>query len=181
MIVKRDTEIIVIGSHAPGLLVHTDRIPIAGETLIGWDFTEPVDGGKGSNQAIAAARLDARTAFVGCVGRDRKGYEAKKWMKSNGIDTRCLYYSDHSSTGIGFIILNRKGVPAMVTAMGANNDLNEEMITKSLDLHRNARLMLTQFEIPPEIALFAVRESIARNLLTIVNPAPAASIPLNDF
>ena len=69
---NNSSRIVVVGSHAPGILLRVKRIPVAGETVIGWDFQEPKDGGKGSNQAIAAALLGGSVSFVGCVGIDRR-------------------------------------------------------------------------------------------------------------
>ena len=83
-------EIVVVGSHAPAFYIRTSRIPLAGETVIGWDFEEPRDGGKGSNQAIAAARLGANVAFIGMVGKDRLGNTLYEWFKEEKVDSRWL-------------------------------------------------------------------------------------------
>lgn len=174
-------QIIVVGSHAPGLFMRVHRPPLAGETLIGWDFQEPVDGGKGSNQAIAAARLGMRTAFVGCVGRDSLGDEVKRWFEKEGIDSRFLYRSDATSTGAGFILLDDNGVPAMVTSMGANEDLTVDKVERALQAFVGATVLLTQFEIQPSVALFAARLAHSNGILSIVNPAPAAKISLAEF
>jgi ribokinase len=174
-------QIVVVGSHAPGLFLRVHRPPLAGETLIGWDFHEPVDGGKGSNQAIAAARLGMRTSFVGCVGKDHLGDEVERWFEQEGIDSHYLYRSDKTGTGAGFILLDDEGVPAMVTAMGANEELDENQVRKALDGLAGARVLLTQFEIQPKIALYAARLARSKGIFTIVNPAPAAEISLPDF
>jgi ribokinase len=158
--------------------MRVQRIPLAGETVLGWDFHTPMDGGKGSNQAIAAARLDAGTAFVGCVGRDRLGDECEQWLQQAGVDTRCLFRSDTMATGAGFILLDAAGVPAMVTAPGANDDLSAEAVDQALEKLAGARVLLTQFEIQPAVALHAARRARERGMLAIVNPAPAAQGPL---
>jgi ribokinase len=169
-------QIVVVGSHAPGLFVRVQRIPLAGETVIGWDFQEPIDGGKGSNQAIAAAKLGVETSFVGCLGRDRLGQEAARWMGEVGIDLRFTSYSETCSTGIGFIILNENGVPAMVTSMGANEELDRQHVDMALKSLRGAKVMLTQFEIRPEVALHASSVARENQMTAIINPAPAAEI-----
>ena len=171
-------QVVVVGSHAPGLFVRVHRTPQAGETVIGWDFQEPIDGGKGSNQAIAASRLGLRTSFVGCIGHDRLGEELKEWLQKERIDARHLYTCKEKGTGIGFIILDDEGVPAMVTSMGANEELNEKMVERAIRDFADARILLTQFEIRPEVALHAARVARQNGLLTIVNPAPARDIPL---
>jgi ribokinase len=174
-------QVVVVGSHAPGLFVRVHQSPRAGETVIGWDFQEPIDGGKGSNQAIAASRLGLRTSFVGCIGHDRLGKELKKWFQKEHIDARHLYTCKEKGTGIGFIILDDEGVPAMVTSMGANETLNERMVERAIRDFADARVLLTQFEIRPEVALHAARVARQNGLLTIVNPAPAMDIPINSL
>jgi ribokinase len=163
------------------LFVRVHRIPLAGETVIGWDFQEPMDGGKGSNQAIAAARLGARTSFVGRLGRDRLGHEAVKWMTDAGVDLRFTSFSEARSTGMGFIILNEHGVPAMVTAMGANEELDRPQVETALASLTGAKVMLTQFEILPDVALHAAADARRHGMTSIVNPAPAADISSGDL
>ena len=174
-------EIIVVGSHAPGILIHTERIPVAGETVMGWGFEEPVDGGKGSNQAIAASRLGAMTAFIGCVGKDRIGEQARELMDNSGVETRCLYEVDDTPTGLGFIILNRNGVPAMVSSDGANGVLDEQMVGHGFACLGYPRVLLTQFEIRPEIAIYAARIARDHGSISIINPAPAVDVYLQDL
>jgi ribokinase len=133
-----------------------------------------VDGGKGSNQAIAAARLGAKAGFVGYVGKDRIGDEGERWMREAGVDTKWLLRSQTLSSGVGFIILDEHGVPAMVTSLGANIELCEEDVEQALDDWKSAKVMLTQFEIKPRVALYAARKARQLGMLAIVNPAPAS-------
>ena len=174
----KTTEILVVGSHIPGLFMRVKRPPIAGQTVIGWDYQEPVDGGKGSNQAIAAAKLGGRVSFVGCLGSDRIGDEGVRWMKEAGVDVSHVRRSRTSSSGVGFILLDEFGVPAMVACMGANAELSREDIDRALEDASASRVLLTQFEIPPEIALYAARCARDRGIRTIVNPAPAPETPV---
>ena len=174
-------EVIVVGSHAPGILMRTKRIPVAGETVMGWGYEEPVDGGKGSNQAIAAARLGLDTAFIGCVGNDRIGKIAREWMSNAGVDTHCLYEVDNLPTGIGFILLNEDGIPAMATSAGANYALNENLVRQGFETLGPPRVLLTQFEIRPEIALFAAEFARTLGAISIINPAPAANIAIRSL
>lgn len=174
-------EILVIGSHAPGILIHSNRIPHPGETVIGWGYEEPVDGGKGSNQAIATARLGAKTAFIGCVGNDRIGKIGRDLITNAGVDCQFLIESDTMSSGIGFIILNHDGIPAMVTAMGANSEVDEKMFLDAVNYYGIPKVVLTQFEIKPEVACTVAK--IAQNLgiVSIINPAPAVDLDLQNF
>lgn len=169
-------EIVVVGSHAPGLFIHVERIPVAGETVMGWDYHEPVDGGKGSNQAVAAARLGASVRFVGCLGRDERGDVAKQWLEAEGIDTAYVTRSTKQATVGGFVMLDKDGVPAIVAAMGANGDLTRGDVDRALAASRQARVLLTQFEIEPSVALYAARRAREQKMTTIVNPAPAARV-----
>jgi ribokinase len=166
-------QLVVIGSHAPALVLRVNRVPVAGETVMGWGYEEPIDGGKGSNQAIAAARLGARVAFVGCVGQDRHGDLAESLLREAGVDTRFLKRSPTTPTVGGFVILRQDGVPAIVATMGANAEVGHAEVDVALQHCPNARLLLTQFEIDPEVALYAVQRAKARGLTTILNPAPA--------
>jgi ribokinase len=172
-------EIAIVGSHAPGLFMRVKQPPLPGETIIGWDFQEPVDGGKGSNQAIAAAKLGARVSFIGCLGNDRLGDQGEEWMAQAGVDTRFIRRTA-AHTGIGFILLDDHGVPAMVTSLGANAELTHMEIERALG-QLQAPLLLTQFEIPMQIALQAVQYARERGMLTIVNPAPAPDGMLPGF
>jgi ribokinase len=157
------------------------RVPVAGETVIGWDFDEPKDGGKGSNQAIASARLGVLTSFVGCVGADRLGVECEGWLREEGIDLRYLFTSKSKSTGVGFIILNEGGVPAMITSMGANEELSCAQVEIALAGLSGAKVMLTQFEIRPEVALYSAKVAHDHHMISIVNPAPATKISLTKL
>ena len=155
------------------------RPPSTGETIIGWEYAEPVDGGKGSNQAIAAARLGARVSFVGCLGQDRLGDQGESWMVQAGVDTRFVRRAA-SNTGVGFIMLDERGVPAMVTCMGANAELTSAEVCTALD-QLKGQILLTQFEILPEVALEGARHARQLGMLTIVNPAPAPTEPLSGL
>ena len=174
-------QIVVVGSHAPGITVQVKRIPVAGETVIGWNLEDAIDGGKGSNQAIAAARLGAPTGFVGCIGKDRLGAECERMLKAEGVEISHLYISDSEGTGAGIIILDEYGVPAMVTSLGANEELTGQQVESALAAYRGAEVMLTQFEIPAEVALHAARTARHADMITIVNPAPATQVDLSDL
>jgi ribokinase len=171
-----NTEIIVVGSHAPGLFLRVKKIPLAGETVIGWDFQEPKDGGKGSNQAIAAALLGGKVSFVGCVGNDRVGLEGEIWMREVGVDTAFLRKHASVSSSVGFNLLDENGIPAMVTSFGANAEITRDQIIEAFSHTPNAKVMLTQFEIPLDIALFAIEQASKIGLIPIINPAPAMDI-----
>lgn len=176
-----DIDIVVVGSHAPGILVRVKRIPKAGETVIGWDFHEPKDGGKGSNQAIAASLLGGKTSFVGCFGRDRIGEEGENWLHEVGVDTTYLKKHDTITSGVGFIILDENGIPAMVTSIGANAELTKDDVTQALQAMPSAKVMLTQFEMPIEVAIHAAKVAKSLGMVSIINPGPAPEKPINGL
>ncbi len=173
--------IVVVGSHAPGISVRVNHIPAAGETVIGWNLHEPQDGGKGTNQAIAATRLGAKTSFVGCIGIDRRGIVCENLLQQEGVEISHLYRSESTETGAGLIILDKNGVPAMVSTMGANDELTCSQVEKALSEIKDAGILLTQFEIKLEVALFAIEAARRRNITTILNPAPATQVNLADL
>lgn len=176
-----DSDIIVVGSHAPGIFIRVKRVPKAGETVIGWDFDEPKDGGKGSNQAIAAARLAGKVCFVGCVGKDRLGIEGKRWLEEAGVNTDFLIEHDQISSGIGFILLSEDGIPAMVTSMGANAAIKEVDIDLALSAAHDAKIVMTQFELPISTAMYAMKKARELGKLSILNPGPAPEEPISDL
>ena len=165
--------IVVVGSHAQGLFMRVQRIPRPDETVLGWDYQEALDGGKGSHMAIACSRLGQPTSFVGCVGQDRLGEIGIGWMRESGVDLTYLKRSAGTHTGVGFVVIDPAGIPAISVAMGANADLTTADIEAAEPLLGQARVMLTVFEIPVAIALFAARLAKQHGITTILTPAPA--------
>jgi ribokinase len=174
-------EVVVIGSHVQGMFMRVPRFPVADETILAFDFKEALDGGKGSHQAIACARLGLPTHFIGSVGRDRLGKIGASWMADSGVDLAYLKWNDHVSTGCGFVMVNPLGIPAMVTAMGANMELQPADIDRALSLIRQAKLVLITFEIPIETALYASTKAKEAGAITILTPGPAAPISRHAF
>jgi len=174
-------EVVVIGSHVQGMFMRVPRFPVADETILASDFREALDGGKGSHQAIACARLGLPTHFIGSVGRDRLGNIGASWMADSGVDLEYLKWNDHVSTGCGFVMVNPSGIPAMVTAMGANMELQPADIDRALSLIRRAKLVLITFEIPIETALYASSKAKDTGATTILTPGPAALVSRHAF
>jgi ribokinase len=166
--------VVVVGAHAPGVLMRVSRIPAAGETVLAKDYSEPLDGGKGSNQAIAAARLGESVAFVGRVGMDSRGEQAAELLRDNGVDIRYLLRSDSQPTGTGINLLDDDGIPAMVTVPGANAELSADDVDRALAGLSAAMILLVQLEIPVDVALHALRVGKALGMLTVLNAAPAS-------
>lgn len=170
---ESDPRIVVIGAHAPGVLVRVDRIPIAGETVIAREYSEPLDGGKGSNQALAVSRLGEPVAFVGKIGSDARGREAEALLRDSGVNTRHLLRSESQPTGNGVNLLDADGTPAMITVTGANAELSVEDVELALTELSSAKVLLVQLEIPVEVALHALKRGKQLGMLTVLNAAPA--------
>jgi ribokinase len=166
-----------VGSHVQGLFMRVSRFPSADETVLGWDFREALDGGKGSHQAIACARLGLPTHFVGRVGRDRLGDIGVRWMADAGVEMTYLFRSETKATGCGFVMINPEGVPAMTTAMGANEDLSPFDVDYAEPVLAIARLALVTFEIPLPTAFHALQRAKELGAFTILTPGPAEPLP----
>ncbi|MBS4224174.1 ribokinase [Lederbergia citrea] len=164
-------KILVIGSYNVGLACQTDRVPVWGETLIGHSFSES-NGGKGANQAVAAARLGGDVAFVGCLGNDRFGDEGLRMLESENIDISGVRRSKNKSTGVGFIFLNSEGENCILVDPGANHDLlpNDESVLEKID---EADIIVCQLENRLDTVREALRYAQQLGKTVILNPAPA--------
>ncbi|MFI8495718.1 ribokinase [Peribacillus butanolivorans] len=164
-------KILVVGSYNVGMVVNTYRLPVWGETLIGNGFTEG-PGGKGSNQAVAAARLGGEVCFVGCVGEDRYGDDAIRMLESEYVDISYLKRTNKSKTGIGFIFLNEHGENSIIVDSGANLRLqpNDPSIPLSID---KADIVLVQLENDINTIEETIKISKEKGKTVILNPAPA--------
>jgi len=171
------TGVVVVGSHVQGLFMCVDHFPTADETVLGWDYKEALDGGKGSHQAIACARLGLPTHFVGRIGKDRLGETGAGWMSEAGMDLTFLYRSEKTATGSGFVMINPQGVPAITTAMGANEEFSPGDVDRAEPVLKRAKLVLVTFEIPVKTALHAVRRAKELGAFTILTPGPAEPLP----
>lgn len=176
----KKARVLVVGSYATGLVMETERLPQKGETLIGWGF-RAVHGGKGSNQAVQAARLGAKVAFLACVGRDAYGDKLEALMREEGVSLSGVSRHAELPTGVGFIIVDRAGHNLITVDLGANRALTPETLAARADLFDAADVVLAQMEIPVETALAAMRMGRARGKTTILNPAPAADLTSHDL
>ena len=168
--------VVVVGSHVQGLFMRVPRFPVADETVLGWDFKEALDGGKGSHQAIACARLGLPTHFVGRVGRDRLGDTGASWMAEAGVDLSYLVRSEQTATGCGFVMINPEGIPAMTTAMGANAEFCNKDIDCAEAIFSHAKLVVITLEIPIFTALYAAKLAKSLGAFTILTPGPAEPV-----
>src|SRR5262245_52755315 len=159
--------VVVVGSYVQDLAWRCAKFPAAGETVIGRFALGP--GGKGSNQAVAAARAGAATCFVGAVGRDAFAEEARRFYRAEGIAARFIEKPAHA-TGTAAILVNAAGQNEIVVALGANAALARQDLDATL--LRRARVVVTQLESNLAAAAHALRLARRTGVTTILNPAP---------
>lgn len=167
--------IYVIGSSNTDMVVKTDRLPLPGETLLGGTFfLNP--GGKGANQAVAAARLGGRVSFVTNLGNDLFGSQALEHFQQENINTEFVNLDDNEPSGVALINVDAKGENTIVVAPGANNNLTAQELIPFFKSVKAPALVLVQFEIPIASVELIIQECAAKHIPIIVNPAPANKI-----
>lgn len=168
--------IIVLGSFNADLVMYVDRLPKPGETIHGRRFTTG-PGGKGSNQAVAAARLGAEVHFVGRVGIDsfaNIGFEL--WQKE-GVETRYISRDSNQSTGIASIAVDQSGENIIMVALGANLAVTEADLQAASSVITGADVLLVQLETNLDAVAHTLRMAHEAGVTTILNPAPAVTLP----
>jgi ribokinase len=164
--------ILVVGSANMDLVAFADRLPAPGETLLGGAF-QSFAGGKGGNQAVAAARAGGKVAFLGRVGNDLFGARLRSGLEEDGVDTRLLGTVDGAS-GVA-IIMSGGGNNMIVVAPGANDAVTADAIDKSA--FAGIRFVLAQLETPLDGVIAAARQARAVGATFILDPAPARALP----
>lgn len=160
-------DVVVVGSLNLDLVATADRLPGPGET-VGGDRYDEFAGGKGLNQAVAAARAGARVAMLGCVGDDDAGERLRSIVRDEGIDDRRLTTIPDTPTGRALITVDRDAENSIVVVPGANGH-----VAVDPEALPPAHVLLTQFEVPLAAVTTAVRAARAAGAVTILNPAPA--------
>jgi ribokinase len=164
--------IVVVGSLNMDLVVRTLRHPQIGETVIGHDFhTYP--GGKGANQAVAAARLGSKVIMIGKVGNDQFGDALLQAVTTDGVNTQYISRDTEVPTGVAVITVDDLGKNTIVVASGANSHLSPNEIDVSRDAFRGASILLLQLECPLNAVERAIDIAKRSNMQIVLNPAPA--------
>jgi ribokinase len=169
-------KIIVVGSSNTDLIVKLDRIPGPGETIVGGAFTT-ASGGKGANQAVAAARAGGNVTLIARVGRDAWGDQAVAGFRREGIDVDYVFRDESASSGVALIFVAKNGENSIGVALGANANLSPADIVQAKGVFDDARVLLIQLEIPLESVETAIELAAKAGLRIILNPAPARQIP----
>ncbi|HOB80062.1 MAG TPA: ribokinase [Ornithinibacter sp.] len=168
-------KIAVIGSANADLAVRVARRPLGGETVAGSAVvTSP--GGKGANQAAAAALLGGEVSFVGRVGRDGHGALLRDALRSSGVDVAALGDSE-APTSVALIVLTPDGENSIIVAGGANQQVTPDYLRQAASAWADAALVVAQLEVPLEAVEFAAAECRARGVRFLLNAAPAAHLP----
>ena len=164
--------IVVVGSINVDLVVRVATLPRPGETVLGGRFAS-VPGGKGANQAVAAARAGGRTTFVARVGDDSMGHAAINAFRAEGIETDFITITPHGPTGVALILVDASGENSIAVAGGANDRLCTDDIERARPAIEAADVILLQLEVPLEAVAHAVTIAKAAGTRVILNPAPA--------
>src|SRR3546814_458716 len=165
-------KVVVIGSLNMDLVTRAPRLPKGGETLIGESFCT-IPGGKGANQAVAAARLGAKVSMVGCVGSDAYGQQLRGALLAEGIDCQSVSVVAGSS-GVALIVVDDNSQNAIVIVAGANGVLTPDVLDRFDEVLRSADVIICQLEVPDATVGHALKRGRELGKTVILNPAPAS-------
>ena len=164
-------DVLVVGSINTDLVVPVPTLPQAGETVLGGDL-QHISGGKGANQAVAAARLGARTALLGCVGADEFGKSRLQDLTSNGVAVSGEPICPTLPTGAALILVDEAGDNVIAVAPGANAALKPSHVAAAAKLFQRSRVLVCQLEVPLDTVRAALHQAREHGLTTILNAAP---------
>lgn len=174
------SKIIVIGSSNTDMVVKTNKFPMPGETVMGGEFYM-FSGGKGANQAVAAARMGGDVTFICKIGDDIFGQRSVEEFEKEGINTRYIEKDFEKASGTALILVNDNGENEIVVASGANERLAASDIEAAEKAFVEADVVLLQLEIPVDSVLYAARKGFEHGKKVILNPAPARQLPNELF
>ena len=170
------SQLLVIGSINTDMVVKTATLPLPGQTVLGGDFIMTA-GGKGANQAVAAARLGADIKLVGTVGEDQFGNDAIARLESEKVDCRHVEQTAGHASGVALVSVDGAGENHIVVAPGANNTITREQVETAMSACAADSIVLLQLEIPLDIVQHATAVATSRGLRVILDPAPATALP----
>ena len=168
--------IVVVGSSNTDMVVKTAVLPRPGETVTGGEFLLAA-GGKGANQAVAAARLGASVTFIAKVGADSFGNQAIEGYKKEGIDTSLIAQEKKYATGVALILVDQKGENLISVASGANFHWNDDDIARIRNVIEQAGMLVMQLEIPIDVVVRVAQIAADAGVPVLLDPAPAAELP----
>ena len=175
------SSISILGIYVADLVFFGKKIPIEGETILGNNFVIG-PGGKGSNQAVAAAKAGVKTYFISKIGDDQFGEMATKIYDEAKVDYSNVIISKEHSTGAAAIMVNEEsGANAINVFPGAAAAITNVDIDKAENIIKDSKIFLTQLEAPKETVLYAIKKAHSLGVKTVLNPAPAAEIDKSVF
>ena len=167
--------ITVLGSFVVGITIRVPRVPVLGEGLIG-DLFDLGPGGKGTNQAVAAARMGGDVSLIACVGDDLFAPIADELFEREGISFDHIHRIRDVNTGVGMVTVLPSGENSIVGHLGANLHMRPEHVAAAEDLIAASDVVMTQFEVPLEAMQQAMELGRKHGALTLLNPAPAQAV-----
>lgn len=173
-------KIYVIGSSNTDMVVKSEKLPAAGETILGGTFLMNA-GGKGANQAVAAAKLGAEVIFVSKVGDDIFGKQAIEGFQKEGINTDFVFTDTENPSGVALILVDAKGENSIAVASGANGNLQISEVAKAIEQISTNDTVLLQLEIQIPTVEFAIKKCFENGAKVILNPAPAQMLDETVF
>jgi ribokinase len=174
----RVKSIVVVGSSNTDMVIRVPRIPSAGETLLGGEFLTAA-GGKGANQAVGAARVGGKVAFIARVGQDIFGDRAIAGLRRDGVDMSCVFRDRLAPSGVALILVAKDGENSIAVAGGANLRLSPADVKKSARFIRSAAVLIAQLETPLPTVTAAAELAVKAGVPVILNPAPARPLAIS--
>lgn len=172
----KDRPIVVVGAHCQSLFMQVAAIPREGETVVASGFEETVDGGKATNQAVAAARYGAPVRFVSVVGNDERGRRILDYLDRQRVDRRWVEVVE-GHTDVGFVMLSPRSIPAIATCQDLSVRLDAGFVRRAAQAVAGASVVVCQLEAPPACARAAFELARAGGAMTVFNPAPMVPLP----
>jgi ribokinase len=167
--------IVVIGSSNTDMVIKCEHLPAPGETILGGNFFMNA-GGKGANQAVAAARLNGDVTFIAKAGNDVFGTQAIELFTKENINTKYIFIDDKNPSGVALIIVDTNGENCIAVAQGANGNLLVDDLKTLTHVLEKAEIILVQLEIPIQTIEYAAMIAKQHNKTFILNPAPACKL-----
>ncbi len=168
-------KITVIGSSNTDMVIKSSSLPAPGETIIGGKFLMN-PGGKGANQAVAAARLEGNVTFIAKTGNDIFGKQAIQLFEKEGINTKYIATDRDNPSGVALIMVDNKGENCISVALGSNGALNSHDIDKAIEQIKSSELVLMQLEIPISTVEYVAGIANDAGVKVVLNPAPAQEL-----
>jgi len=176
---QKDVNVVVVGSINYDITSYLKEFPDPNETLFAKDYKTAI-GGKGLNQAVAAARVGANVKMIGCVGEDGFGEQAVAHLTDNGVDCAAVVKSSAAPTGFAAIMVNDAGDNMISVASGANKALSPDDVNAAKEIIEAADIVITQSEVSADVIASALEIAKKAGVPTVLNPAPAdpSALPL---